>query len=256
MTVVAVQIPWAAEAETNELAVALAGPNAQEVVVQMAHDLRSPLSSILFLAEAMQRGQSGPITDAQRKQLSLIRSAALYLCATASDVVELARGGERLTDGEPESFSVSQIFHSIRELVYPIAEEKRLEVTLVPPAFDWRSGLPRAISRVLLNLTTNALKFTERGRVTIEARERGGRRVEFSVSDTGPGIDAEALSTLYRPLRVSGPDLRCHFSHSGLGLAICQRLVKAMDGELFVDSNVGHGARFFFELDLPVVPRR
>jgi signal transduction histidine kinase len=255
VTVTAVQIPWAGEPDSNDFSAALAGVNPQEIMVQMAHDLRSPLASILFLAEAMQRGQSGPITDAQRKQLGLIRSAALGLCATASDVVELARGGERLTDGGPEAFSVSQVLYAIRDLVHPIVEEKRLELTLVPPGFDWRSGRPRALSRVLLNLTTNALKFTERGGVTVSAREPEGRRVEFSVSDTGPGIDADSLSTLYKPVRLSGPDLRCHFSHSGLGLAICQRLVQAMGSELFVDSTPGHGARFFFELDLPVVPR-
>jgi signal transduction histidine kinase len=252
VTVTAVQIPWASpEDEPNDLAASLSGAHGQELVVEMAHDLRSPLTSILFLAETLQRGQSGPLTDAQRRQLGLIRSAALCLCATASDVLELARGGERLTDQAPEPFSVADVFRSVRDLVHPVAEQKGLDLAFATPAIDWRQGQPRALSRVLLNLTTNALKFTEKGSVRIEAYERSIERVEFSVDDTGPGIDPDSLSTLYQPFRITGADLRYHVSHSGLGLAICRKLVRAMGSELFVDTEPGRGTRFFFELNLP-----
>src|SRR5712664_2605025 len=88
------------EPEPDDLASCLSGPNGLELVVEMAHDLRSPLTSILFLAETLERGESGPVTDAQRRQLRLTYSAALSLCATASDVLELARGSTRLADRE------------------------------------------------------------------------------------------------------------------------------------------------------------
>ena len=230
----------------------LAGPGGLELVVELAHDLRSPLTSILFLAETLQRGQSGDVNDVQRRQLRLIYSAALGLSTLASDALELAREGDRLVDQESAPFSVTEIFQSVRDIVRPMAEEKGLSIRLLPPDTDHRLGHPIALSRVLLNLTTNALKFTEEGFVELVAQNRGLARLEFSVRDTGHGINAEALPSLYQPFRRS----RSHrggycFSGTGLGLAICRRLVEAMGGELEVESRPSWGTRFHFALELP-----
>lgn len=230
----------------------LAGPGGLELVVELAHDLRSPLTSILFLAETLQRGQSGDINDVQRRQLRLIYSAALGLSTLSSDALELAREGDRLVDQDPAPFSVTEIFQSVRDIVRPMAEEKGLTIRLLPPDTDHRLGHPIALSRVLLNLTTNALKFTEEGVVELVAQARGLTRLEFSVRDTGHGISADALPTLYQPFRRS----RSHrggycFSGTGLGLAICRRLVEAMGGGLEVESRPSWGTRFYFALDLP-----
>src|SRR5205823_2216138 len=176
--------------EPPDLAACLSGPHGLDLVVELAHDLRSPLTSILFLAEALQQGQGGPVTGEQARQLGLIYSAALCLCATASDVLELARGGQRLVDRAPAPFSVAEVFGSVRSMILPIAEEKRLEVRLVHPVPERRTGHERALSRVLLNLATNAVKFTDSGFVEIAAFPVGARRLEFSVRDTGNGIDA------------------------------------------------------------------
>ena len=237
--------------EPDTLASSLRTPNALELVVELAHDLRSPLTSILFLAEALLQGQGGRVTPEQRRQLGLIYSAALGLCATGNDVLELARGGNRLVDRRPEPFSVSEVFASVRNMILPLAEEKRLEVRLVHPVPEHRIGHPRALSRVLLNLATNAVKFTDAGSVEIAARPLDPIRLEFSVRDTGSGVDARALRTLYQPFRKRPSDLRHHFSSSGLGLAICRKLVKAMGAELQVETRPGHGTRFFFVSDLP-----
>ena len=230
----------------------LAGPGGLELVVELAHDLRSPLTSILFLAETLQRGQSGDINDVQRRQLRLIYSAALGLSTLASDALELAREGDRLVDQDPAPFSVTEIFQSVRDIVRPMAEEKGLSIRLLPAETDHRLGHPIALSRVLLNLTTNALKFTEEGFVELVAQARGLTRLEFSVRDSGHGISADALPTLYQPFRRS----RSHrggycFSGTGLGLAICRRLVEAMGSELHVESRPAWGTRFHFALDLP-----
>ena len=152
----------------------LSGPDGMELVVEVAHDLRSPLTSILFLAETLQRARSGPINAVQERQLGLIYSAAFGLSSLASDVIELARGGDRLVDLDPLPFSVADIFESVRDIVQPIAEEKGLQVRLQMPTDDFRVGYPVALSRVLLNLTTNALKFTADGYV--EVRGRAPRR--------------------------------------------------------------------------------
>ena len=102
----------------------LSGPDGLELVVEVAHDIRSPLTSILFLAETLQRGQSGPVSPVQERQLGLIYSAAFGLSSMAIDVIELARGGDRLVDLDPIPFSIRDILGSVQDIVHPIAEEK------------------------------------------------------------------------------------------------------------------------------------
>ncbi|MBI4421520.1 MAG: HAMP domain-containing histidine kinase [Gemmatimonadetes bacterium] len=220
----------------------------------MAHDLRSPLTSIISLAELLQSGSSGPVNDTQRRQLGLIYSAALCLCASASDVIELARGGDRLVERVPSPFRVSDVFGEVHDMVLPMAEVKGLSLHLEPPAVDRRIGYPRALNRVLLNLATNAVKYTDTGHVCLAAVSQGEGRLEFSVEDTGTGLDADALQELYQPFRPAlNPDRHC-FSSFGLGLSICRKLVSAMASELKVETQVTRGTRFFFELDLPPAP--
>lgn len=230
----------------------LSSPDGLELVVEVAHDLRSPLTSILFLAETLQRGRSGPVNPVQERQLGLIYSAAFGLSSVASDVIELARGGDRLVDLDPIPFSVTDILESVRDIVQPIAEEKNLTVRLTVPEADFRIGHPVALSRVLLNLTTNALKFTGEGFVELAAVQRGARDLEFSVRDTGRGIPPQSMATLFEPFRRRQKPGEYAFSGSGLGLSICRKLVEAMGSVMQVDTSPGYGTRFYFVLDLPV----
>src|SRR5882672_5816430 len=240
-----IDAPWA------EVASYLSGPDGLELAVDVAHDLRSPLSSILFLAETLQLGQSGPVNALQARQLGLIYCAALGLSALTDDMIDVARGGGHLVESEPVPFSVTAVLESVRSIVRPIAEEKHLAVLLAPPANDQRLGHPIALSRVLLNLTTNALKFTDKGFVEIAARQRGSAQIEFGVRDSGKGIDRAIVKTLYQPLRRIVGRTGRRFSQTGLGLTMCRRLIQGMDAELHVETRRGGGTRFFFELCLP-----
>ena len=234
----------------------LAGADGLRLLIDVAHDLRSPLTSILFLAETMQRGQSGEVNDVQRRQLGLIYTAALGLSSVASDIIDLTRS-QMLVELKPVPFSVGAVLESVHNIVRPIAEEKHLAVRLVPPTLDERLGHPVALSRVLLNLTTNALKFTSQGYVEISARDITPGRIEFGVADSGKGIDAATMPTLFdsvRRARVSGEHedhVAKLFSQTGLGLTICRKLVATMGSELQVESRVGWGTRFHFTLELP-----
>jgi len=237
---------------SSHLANRLSGPDGLEMVVEVAHDLRSPITSILFLAEILQQGRSGPITELQERQLGLIYSAAFGLSAMASDVLELARGGDRLVDLDPIPFSIADIMESVRDIIEPIAEEKGLTVTLSQPPADFRVGYPIALSRVLLNLTTNALKFTDEGEVQILAIQKAPDSVEFAVQDSGRGISPAAMRTLFEPFRRRQNEGEYTFSGSGLGLSICRKLVEAMGSEMRVDTGPNEGTRFYFELQLPL----
>jgi signal transduction histidine kinase len=230
-------------------------PDGYEFAAGVAHDLRSPLTSILFLAETLLAGQSGEINDTQRRQLGIIYSAALGLVSVASDIIELVRGGDGLTERDPALFSVTEVLESVHDIVRPMAEEKGLGVHLFPPAVDLRYGYPLALSRVLLNLTTNGLKFTESGFVEIAVRATTPNRLEFSVRDTGKGYTPEALDTLYEPFRrTRGGRDRWGFSGTGLGLAISRKLVSALGSTLQVETRPKWGTRFFFEVTLEPGP--
>ncbi len=235
------------------------GPDGLSLVTEVAHDLRSPLTSIRCLAEAIERGQSGPVTDVQRKQLRLIYSAALGLGTMTSDVIELARRGEQLADIDVVPFSVAEMLDGVVDMVRPIAEEKGLVLATQRLAGDRRLGSPFALSRVLLNLVTNALKFTDEGRVEVQVRATGLAAVEFAVIDTGHGIPESAIPDLFKPFRTStGRSGRSEFlfSGTGLGLALCRRLVQAMGSTLQFETSVGEGTKFWFVVDLPMTSER
>ncbi len=235
----------------HDVVARLAQPSGLELVVEVAHDIRSPLTSILFLSEALRGGHSGEVNEVQRRQLGLIYSAALGLISIAGDVMELAKGGTRLSDEAPAAFSVSEVLDSVREMVLPMAEEKGLVLRMVPPDQDQYMGYPTPLSRVLLNLTTNALKFTEEGFVEVEARDVRRGLVMFSVRDTGRGMDRVDVEKLYQPFRRASHKDGYLFSGTGLGLSIARRLVEAMGSTLEVETRRNWGTRFHFQLELP-----
>ncbi|HEX2781401.1 MAG TPA: HAMP domain-containing sensor histidine kinase, partial [Gemmatimonadaceae bacterium] len=233
----------------------LSGANALELVVEVAHDMRSPLTSVLFLADALYRGHSGSLTPHQQRQLLIIYGAAFGLSALVSDLIDLARGGDRLIERTAVPFSLRECLNSVRDIVQPIAEERRLTLEFSTPDTDYRLGRPAAIARVVLNLITNALRYTETGSVRAVARELGRDRVEFQVSDTGCGIPPDIAGSLFETFRRRGDTHGFVLSSEGLGLSVCSKLIAAMEGELRMQTEPGNGTTFTFELHLPPAPR-
>ncbi|MBK9550209.1 MAG: HAMP domain-containing histidine kinase [Gemmatimonadetes bacterium] len=171
--------------------------------------------------------------------------------AVASDVIELVRGGDRLVGREPQPFSVAEVLESVRDIVRPIAEEKGLELHFEGPGRDRRVGHPGALNRVLLNLTTNALKFSSVGHVEVTLTDGAGLALDCTVRDTGRGIPEAAMETLFEPFRRRQQPGDYAFSGSGLGLSICRKLVEAMGSTLEVSAVAGEGTCFRFTLQLP-----
>lgn len=239
------------EHAAQRFAARLTGSEAQQLIVEMAHDMRSPLGSILILAERLRSGAGGELAPVQVRQLGLIYSAAFGLSSIASDVIELARGGTTLVEQQPMPFSVADVLQSVLDILRPMAEEKRLTMTAAGPQADLRVGHASALNRVLLNLTTNAIKFTSTGSVAVTCRELDRARIEFSVQDTGRGIPPHVLDNLFEAFRQRQAPGDYAFSSAGLGLSICQLLVRAMGGELGIETELERGTRFYFTLDLP-----
>ncbi len=229
------------------------GSSGLELLVEVAHDLRSPLTSILFLADTMRAGRT-PLDPTRSRQLKLIYSAAFELSSLANDLTELGQGGDQLLEREPVAFAIPSLLHSVRDIVQPIAEEKGLEVRIGPVGAEHRVGHPAALGRVLLNLVTNALRCTDVGFVELTAQDLSPTRMEFSVRDSGPGVPKEVIDSLFQPFDALKTARARAFSSSGLGLAICRRLVTTMGGDLRVKSAPDRGSCFYFQLELPADP--
>jgi len=236
--------------DPDDLETLMLQPDAFEVLLEIAHDLRSPLSSILFLAEALRGKHSGELNEVQRSQLGLIYSAALGLASITSDVVDLARHEQWWVDQGAEAYSIEELLQGVEEMVRPMAEEKKIDLFLSLPHYDRAFGHPIALSRVLLNLTTNAIKFTDKGFVELGAKRSGRRRMEFFVRDTGRGIAPEMQGHLFRPMkkRQGGPGQ--FFSGAGLGLSIARRILRSLGSDLEVESKPDWGSRFYFLVDI------
>jgi signal transduction histidine kinase len=235
---------------TGRFVARLAGEESVNAVVEIAHDIRSPLSSILFLVDTIRRGQSGRVSPVQERQLGLVYGAALGLSTLSSDLIDAVRG-ERLVDGRPVPFSITEVILGVCAIVQPIGEEKGLPLHVGFPKVDGRIGYASALNRVLLNLTTNALRYTDSGSVSIGCTELSDELVEFWIKDTGRGIPENVLAMLFDGFRPGSVGMR--FSSAGLGLAICRNLLEAMGSSLGVETAPNEGTRFSFKLRLPVV---
>jgi signal transduction histidine kinase len=222
--------------------------------------MRSPLTSILLLAETLQRGQSGPLNEIQRRQLGIIHTGALGLMSIVADLITAGTSARGLLGGDPVPFSVTELLLSLRDMVLPIAEQKGLDLLIRAPALDRRVGHPVPLSRVLLNLVTNALKYTDGGRVEVVVAPSRAGQVRFAVRDTGDGLPADVVARL----AVKGGGAQAaqpeqaepeRFSSTALGLNICQGLLAAMGSELHVETEPKRGSKFTFELLLPEAER-
>jgi signal transduction histidine kinase len=236
--------------EAQEFANRLTDPDGFELLVEVAHDLRSPLTSITFMAETLRAGYSGELSELQKDQLSLIWSAAFGMMSVFSDLMDLAKDRARTMEESPGPFSISGLFEELRQMVEPMVVVKGIELRLEPPIHEKVLGHRMALFRVLLNLTTNAIKFTEEGFVSVTAKTLDRDLVEFSVRDSGRAIAEEAIETLFEPFKKARDRRGYFFSGSGLGLSIARRYLQAMGSDLDFETRPGWGTRFFFNLKL------
>lgn len=227
----------------------LTGADCADAVVAIAHDIRSPLGSILLLVDSLRRAERTTPNPVRERQLGLIYGAAFGLSTTVSNLIAAARG-DGLVQGKPAPFSVSEMMDSVSDIVQPMCEEKGIPLGMEFAEQDARVGYSSAIQQALLNLTSNSLRYTDAGSVAMGCSELSGDRVEFWVEDTGPGIPDDVLERLCYGFPPEGVKLR--FSSAGLGLAIVRTLVEAMGSSLQVDSGT-EGTRFSFILELPIL---
>ncbi|MCA0375102.1 MAG: HAMP domain-containing histidine kinase [Gemmatimonadetes bacterium] len=228
--------------------------DALDLLVEVTHDLRSPLGAVSLLVERLRRGDAGPLTPLQARQLSLIQGAVVSMTALTNDALDLARGNRGLADAPPTAFVVSDLLVAVRALAQPLAEEHGVTLRVSAPPLGRRVGRAALLHRVLLNLVTNACKYTERGSVTVAVETETRDVVRFAVDDTGVGLPAAIVAMLQArstaPAR-SLPDSASAVPGAGVGLALCTSLLAAVDSRLEF-TTTPTGSRLHFALALPL----
>jgi len=220
-----------------------------QFLAMMSHELRTPMTGIIGMVDLL--GDTRP-TDEQRRIVEVLHGSAHALLTVLNDVLDYSKIEAGKLHLEAIDFRPDAVVREVATLLAPSASQRgdNLEVRWPDGALPALRGDPTRLRQVLFNLVGNAIKFTERGTITITGRTRpaGGGRVELelAVADTGVGIAPEVLPTLFRPFQQADSSTTRRFGGTGLGLAICRHLVEAMGGTIGVESRPGEGSTFRF----------
>ncbi len=227
-----------------------------EFLANMSHELRTPLNGILGYAQVLKRSPALP--EKEKEQVEIMHKCGNHLLGMINDILDLAKIEAGKLDMIPKSVHLASCLQGVVEACRVRAAQKGLEFV-----YQVESGLPEGVEvdeqrlrQVLFNLLGNAIKFTDRGTVTLQvwaaaALDSDRHRLRFVVSDTGVGIAPEYLKRLFEAFMQVG-DRRKQSEGTGLGLAISHRIVQLMGSEIEVQSEVGKGSQFSFEIVVPL----
>jgi len=217
-------------------------------LASISHELKTPLHAIIGYTQLLLEGAEGPLTPAQIQDLQTVLGAGKHLLSLISQILEYARleaGRETLS---PEPFTLQDLLRECYEIFAPQVANKGIEFRLVLPETGVRLlADPLKIRQIVLNLLSNALKFTVSGSIVLSA-EVNDRLVRISVQDTGPGIPPESLPRVFEPFVVLDSELTRRHGGAGLGLAISSSYAQLHGGRLYANSEVGKGSVFILEI--------
>ncbi len=219
-----------------------------EFLANTSHELRTPLHGILGLVESILDGSDGPLNDTQSTHLRMIIESGNNLKELINNLLELSRieSGQEKLNLKP--FNILNVIDAVVALLDSLARKKNLVLERRAPAqLSDVFGDPDKIQRVLINLVSNAIKFTEKGRVTVHVKEDDGH-VTIAVQDTGIGIAPEDQALIFERFRQAEGGTTRRFEGTGLGLSIAREIVWLHGGDISVESKVGEGSTFSFSL--------
>ncbi len=240
----------AAYKRANELAEA-ASKMKSAFLATMSHEIRTPINGILGMANLL---MDTPLSQSQLDYLEKITSSGEVLMAVLNDILDYSKIEAGVLTLERVDYNLCEVMEQVAELVNPAASKKGLEfgLSLSEEVPCFLLGDPGKIRQILLNLASNAVKFTPAGSVSMEVlchQENGTPMVRFNVIDTGIGVPEDKIDHLFEPFTQENASITRLYGGTGLGLAICKKLVTAMDGNITC-RNTGHGSIFTFEVPL------
>ncbi|WP_427913136.1 CHASE domain-containing protein [Ramlibacter sp. MMS24-I3-19] len=237
---------------------ALRASNAKtQFLATMSHEIRTPMTGVLGMVDLLEQEDLPPHV---RKFVDSIRVSGRHLLHIINDILDFSRLQSGRLQLEEVTFSMPDVIEQVRSIVAPLASERQLAFSCdIDPAVPQHlRGDPTRLRQVLLNIVGNAVKFTERGSVSTSVAAvaapdaQGSARLRFQVQDTGIGIAPEYLRHVFEAFDQADNSIARRYGGSGLGLAISQQLVRAMEGEITVESQPGQGSRFWFEIPFQV----
>lgn len=227
-----------------------------QFLANMSHELRTPLNSIIGFSRVILKGIDGPLTEQQEQDLQAIHQAGQHLLGLINDILDLSKIEAGKMELSLSEVDLAEILRAVLSTAEGLIKDKPIELWLdLPPELPKVRADSIRVRQIVLNLVSNAAKFTDQGRIGISARTRihqGMEEIVINVSDTGRGISAEDQAKLFQPFaQVEAPSTRTA-GGTGLGLSICRHLVELHGGSIWVESEPGKGSTFSFSL--PVRP--
>jgi len=215
------------------------------ILSDMGHELRTPIHSILTIAQFLLQRLDGDLSDEQDKQVRIIRNTARDLSQFIDDLLDLAKAQAGKVPVRPAAFAVGQLFNTLRGIFRPRAQDGSVQLVFdEPPEMPSLVTDESKLSQILRNFVANALKFTREGEVRVSATTGPGDAVIFSVSDTGIGVAPHHLDYIFEEFtQIDGPMQRAS-KGTGLGLPLARRLTSLLGGEVTVQSTIGKGSTF------------
>jgi len=218
-------------------------------LANMSHEIRTPMNAILGFTELL---LDTTLTEAQRRHLTTVRGSARSLLALLNDILDTAKLDKGAMELESVDFSLRTVCEQALNSLRLLAQRKNLALHLDYPSTEPRffQGDPLRVQQVLLNLVGNAIKFTERGLVTLRMRHEGGQ-IHLAVVDTGIGIAPDRLDRIFDAFAQADASTTRRFGGTGLGTTISRQLVERMGGRITVESELDQGSTFHVWLPLP-----
>lgn len=219
-----------------------------QFIANMSHELRTPLNSIIGFSRVILKGIDGPLTEAQRQDLTAIYNAGQHLLGLINDILDLSKIEAGRMELQFSEVDMREIIRGVMSTAVGLVRDKPIELRQevpedLPPA--WADA--QRARQILLNLVSNAAKFTDRGFIAVRAWADEAF-VTVAVQDTGIGIPREKYEEIFQEFTQVESGTTRRYGGTGLGLAIARRLVELMGGRIWVESEVGKGSTFFFTL--------